>query len=144
MYLSPESIEDATNFKCESMRKSLLCPNDGLCLNQFTRTQGPVFIKELRAKFWKEGGSTSTRKAALRESLSSFLVVDENRRKQLHFRINGTAVCKSFFKVLMSQLAPYSLYYSLRRVFRQRCLMQQLHLSLNLKPMLVLRPSGSR
>jgi hypothetical protein len=98
MYLSRDSIEEATSFVCESMRNSLRCPNNGLCLNQFTRTQGPVVIKELRSRFWKEGGSPSYRKDRLREVLSSFLVLDSHQQRNLHYQINGTAVCKSFFK----------------------------------------------
>lgn len=111
MVMEQESIEKACGCFCQAVRNSEACCNGMRCRDKFTRTAGERVIRELRSAIWERRSESTPlqevtngdRKRNLLREIKNLVVLDcpeEDRdTKKIEYKINGTMVCKSFFKV---------------------------------------------
>lgn len=114
--MSESSIIDAMLAHCQHVKNADRCCNNMLCRDVFSSSMGIRVIRELRHSIWEktkplaEGQSskevsTGVRRSNLVLELRNRLVLDCScdgvaSKKKIQYTLNGTAVCKSFFKVI--------------------------------------------
>jgi hypothetical protein len=96
------SVEKSLSHNCSASRQSYACPNDRRCKDVFSRTEGPLILKNLRTLIWRqtpEGTGAPTLSGRRNNFVKLLKAMTRTTDNRIAFCIAGNFVCKSFFKV---------------------------------------------